>query len=455
MKPLRTMHLTNSWHETSGGIATLYRALMKAANRRGHELRLVVPGENDRVENAGEFCKIYYVKAPRARFNAQYRTIYPSQYMWRGSRVQKILTVERPDLVEICDKYTLNYLGALLRRRLLPAIDFRPVVVGLSCERMDDNFRSYIGNVPFSRAFCAAYVKWIYFPFFDHHIVNSAYTAEELRMASQGQMVPRNVWIKPMGVDLGHFAPERKSREARLRLAQYFPESNDPVLLLYAGRLVPEKNLSLLFDVFVRLADDPQRNYRLIVAGDGIERGCWETFCAKHAPGRARFLGHVKDPSDLADLFANCDAFIHPNAHEPFGIAPLEAMASGLPLVAPNSGGVASYANRENAWVVAPDSESFTNALREVLADPAQRARRTQNALQMAAQYRWDAVASSFLDLYAEIHAAATTKSDALPAADFASTQAHGLQLALSRGVSQGAEKMFRIASTFFPRARA
>jgi len=184
--PLRTLHLTNSWHEASGGIATFYRALMEAANRRGHVIRLVVPGESDRVEDVGKFGRIYHVKSPRARFNAQYRTMYPAQFLPPGSRLQRILATERPDLVEICDKYTLNYLGALLRRRLLSAIDFRPVVVGLSCERMDDNFHTYIGRVPLSQAFCAAYVKWVYFPFFDHHIANSSYTAEELRTASQG-----------------------------------------------------------------------------------------------------------------------------------------------------------------------------------------------------------------------------------------------------------------------------
>jgi glycosyltransferase involved in cell wall biosynthesis len=239
--PLKTLHLTNSWHETSGGIATFYRALMAAANQREHHIRLIVPGETDRVESVGPFAKIYHVKAPRARFNREYRTIYPAQFIAPCSRVHEILAAERPDLVEVCDKYTLNYLGALLRRRLLPALDFRPVVVGLSCERMDDNFRTYIGSIPFARHFCAAYMKWIYFPFFDHHIANSEYTAQELRAASQGHMVDRSIWIEPMGVDLEHFAPDRQSADVRQRLSRRVRGNRDSVLLLYAGRLAPEK----------------------------------------------------------------------------------------------------------------------------------------------------------------------------------------------------------------------
>src|SRR5262249_25447055 len=143
MMRIKTLHLTNAWHETSGGIASFYRALIEEANRRGREIRLIVPGENDHVEEVGNFGKIYHVEAPAALFNSKYRMIYPSQFLSAGSKLQNILEFERPDVVEICDKYTLNYFGALLRMRLLKSLDFKPVVVGLSCERMDDNFRSY------------------------------------------------------------------------------------------------------------------------------------------------------------------------------------------------------------------------------------------------------------------------------------------------------------------------
>ena len=48
--PIKTLHLTNSWHETSGGIATFYRALIEAANKCGHSIRLILPGERDSME---------------------------------------------------------------------------------------------------------------------------------------------------------------------------------------------------------------------------------------------------------------------------------------------------------------------------------------------------------------------------------------------------------------------
>lgn len=453
---MKTMHLTNSWHESSGGIATFYRALIEEANRRRQQIRLVVPAALDRAEEAGEFGRIYHVQAPPVPFNRDYRAIYPSQFLFAGSKVQEILIAERPDLVEVSDKYTLNYLGVLLRLRLMPAVDFRPIVVGHSQERMDDNVRAYLGLRVLSRTLCSFYMRWLYFPFFDHHIANSEYTAAELRPAAQGQLVPRGTWIRPMGVDLGHLSPRRRSAEMRRRLLQNFGASEESMLLLYVGRLAPEKNLSLLFGVLRELAKDRERDYRLLVVGDGIERSEWEQRCLREIPGRALFLGHVKDKNVLGDLYANCDIFVHPNPREPFGIAPLEAMASGLPLVAPNTGGISTYANLENAWTVSSDITSFAEAIREIATKSERVAQKTEKALAAAQSYNWKTVAASFFDLYETLGGASKAAPEALlPGAAFHSTSAAGVQAAIFHGVSQLSEKSFRMASRLARKPRS
>ena len=443
---LKTLHLTNSWHETSGGIAAFYRALMAEANRSGHEIRLVVPAETDRVEQLGEFGRIYHLQSPKAFLNSDYRMIYPSQFLAPGSRLQRILAFEQPDLIEVCDKYTLNYLGALLRMGLVQSLNYRPVVVGFSQERMDDNFRAYFRAFPFAAQFCSTYMKWLYFPFFDHHIANSEYTAEELRSAARGQLVPRGTWIRPMGVDLAHLSPKRRRPELRRRLLQNFGADEAGVLLLYAGRLAPEKNLSLLFDSLSRLARDREQDYRLLVVGDGIERELWERKCAAEMPGRTLFYGHMRDKNVLADLYANSDVFVHPNPREPFGIAPLEAMASGVPLVVPNEGGVLSYANMENAWTVSADAESFASAIEDAGTDRNLAVEKPRRALATAHQFSWEIVAPAYLKLYEELIYLDTGAAQ-LAAPAFCSDQARGLQAAIMRGVAYMAKNSFQLWS--------
>ena len=403
MSKIKTLHLTNSWHENSGGVATFYRALLAAAEDVGHEIRLVVPGSETRVEEPSKTAKIYYLKSPQAPLNKNYRVIYPSRFLYPGTALQQILDYERPDLVEICDKYNLNYLGALLRIHLAGNKDWKPTVVGLSCERMDDNFATYIGHSRVGKLFSAVYMRWCYFPFFDHHIAVSEHTAAELRQASRGHRITRGVWVQPMGVDCDRFLPGLRHREIRNQICRRIGIPPEAFLLLYVGRLVPEKNLPLLLETLKLLLREP-REYRLLLVGDGMERQALEERARRTLPGRISFLGFESDRRILAEIYANADVFLHPNPNEPFGIAPLEAMASGLPMVAPNAGGVLSFANPGNAFLVAPDAMSFADAVRTLAENPDLRAQTGKVARKTAESYRWSEATSNFLRLYAQLH---------------------------------------------------
>ena len=401
---IKTLHLTNAWHATSGGIATFYRALLAAANEQGQPIRLVVPGERDRIETAGSHGLIYFIKARQAPLNSSYRIMLPDAFLGRHGAIRRILDEERPDVVEVCDKYTLPYLSGMLRERWLLGGKFRPVTVGLSCERMDENFASYVREGSVGKAISRLYMKWIYFPMFDCHIANSEHTAQELVPASRGHKVRRGIWISPMGADCDRFRPSRRTEAQHRMLIERCGGSERTVLLLYAGRLVAEKNLPLLANLMARLKGDEERDFRLLVAGDGVLRAEIESSCRQVATGKVTFLGHVADPEKLAHLYANADIFVHPNPREPFGIAPLEAMAAGLALVAPRAGGVMSYATDENAWLGEAHAESFARLVHAAVADPEGRLRKTRAARATAEQFRWQTVASRYLQLYESLH---------------------------------------------------
>ena len=412
---MKTLHLTNSWQARSGGVATFYRALLQAAEARGHQMRLVVPSEATYIEDIGSHCRIYHLRAPRSLFNNAYRTLYPHRYLLPGGDILGILNREQPDLVETCDKYTLLYLGGLLRVGAHRLVRFRPTIVGLSCERMDDNMSAYVSRRPAALSLSRLYMRWLYLPLSDHHIAVSEHTAAELREVSHGHKVTRGVWVLPMGADTSLFSPARRTIEKREQLLGRVRAGPDATLLLYAGRLAPEKNLDLLKTAMERLAD---ARLRLVIAGDGILRNELEG----RLDGRACFLGHVESREELADLYANCDVFVHPNPREPFGIAPLEAMASGLPLVAPNSGGVTAYAHDGNAWLTEPIPEAFAAAIEEARRNDDCRRARVAAALETVARYGWDLAANRYLDLYDDIHSFVTASRPPRTAPRFLTT---------------------------------
>ena len=404
--PIKTLHITNHYHPRSGGIRIFYHALLEAADRHRREVCLVVPGTKDSMEKVGEFGRIYTIAAPPCPvFDSRYHLLLPHLYaLPYPSVLRRILQTEQPDLVEVCDKFALSCVPSVLRRRWIKGVA-PAVLVGMSCERLDDNVSAYISEGTVARSLANWYVKKMYATRFDCHISNSEYTAGELMQALTNRPeIP--VHVRPMGVDCSSFSPAHRTPSARAALlSRVAPAATgNPRLLLYVGRISPEKNIDILVDMIDILAAHPSAEYHLLFAGDGPRAPWLNSIASQRAPGRIHVLGHIAGREELANLYANCDALVHPNPREPFGIAPLEAMASGLPVVAPRAGGVLSYANAGNSWLVRPEGSDFAAGVREVFSDYAAREKKIEQALGTAANFDWPQVAGIFFDLYDELY---------------------------------------------------
>jgi glycosyltransferase involved in cell wall biosynthesis len=231
-------------------------------------------------------------------------------------------------------------------------------------------------------------------PQFDAHIANSAYTASEI---PHNPRHPRPVHVRHMGVDTITFTPARRNPYRREQRRGALGVPFGAPLLVYAGRLSAEKHAHLLLDMMRHLEPAAAR---LLLAGAGPLRAELARRAAAECPGRVHFLDNVADRGELADLFTDADIFVHPNPREPFGIAPLEAMAAGLPVVVSDRGGVTSYAGPVNAWPSAPNGTALAEAVIYALVDQGERERRRQRAFATAAAHAWPAAAAAFFDLY-------------------------------------------------------
>ncbi len=396
---MKSVHITNYYHKNSGGISTSYNNLLAAAERHKREIRLIVPGEKEAIEDVNEFAKIYYVPAKYSPlFDKRYRIMMPWQYMLSDTIIRKILLAEMPDMIEVTDKYTLSLIGAMIRTNNFKKIG-RPMLVHFSCERMDDNIGSFLHGGTLGKWFARRVIANYILPNFDFHIANSPYTAEEFYKSldkpnrffnfcwrffkAPRVSINERIFVCPRGVNSEQFSLERRSEKIKneMRASGGIPE--DAIILLYAGRISPEKNVGLLVDFMEILSRDPKNDFRLLVAGAGPKSDWLAQQTAKKVPNKIIQLGHL-DKNLLADYYANADVFVHPNPREPFGIAPLEAMASGVPVVAPNAGGILSYATDENIWLVEPTGENFAAAIREIVENPEATKEKIANALETA-----------------------------------------------------------------------
>ena len=404
--PIKSVHITNYYHKASGGISTSYNNLLDAAARHKRSISLIVPGETEAVEEVNEYAKIYYVPANYSPIlDKRYRLMMPWQYLLSGSIIRKILLAEKPDFIEVTDKYTLSMLGAMIRLGKFRQLG-RPMLVHFSCERMDDNISSFMTDGKIGRWLARSIIGKYTLPIFDFHIANSPYTAEEFYKAVETQKnsylsekflnwswrvfkAPRialneRIYVCPRGVNSELFSPDRKSDAVKREMRERAKIPENSIVLLYAGRISPEKNIGLLLDFMEILAKNvknTKNDYRLVVAGDGPQSDWLKNETAKRVPNKIIQLGHL-DKELLADYYANADVFVHPNPREPFGIAPLEAMASGTATLAPNAGGLLAYATNENAWLVAPTAENFAAAVREIMDDEDLRNRKIERAFE-------------------------------------------------------------------------
>jgi glycosyltransferase involved in cell wall biosynthesis len=417
---IKSLHITNSYHSASGGIRTFYNALLGAANRHQRLVRLVVPAEQTSIEEVGEYGRIYRIAARQSFvLDRRYRAMFPQAYAWpRNSPLREILTAESPDLVEICDKFWLTYLPGVARRGWIAGLP-TPTFVGLSCERLDDNVATYVSGSWAASRLSSGYMGISYAPRFDFHIAVSDYVAGELRKTIPERLRGR-LHVAPMGVDAEWFGQPHNGEQTRARVLRRIGADGDAILLLYAGRLSKEKNLRLLPEVMALLAHQATREFRLVLAGDGPYEHELREMLQEAAPGRAAFLGHLTR-EELAGLYQAADVFVHPNPREPFGIAPLEAMASGLPLVAPASGGLLSYAHRGNAWLAQDSAESFATAVQSIVDDEPTRRRKIECARRTANDHRWERITASYFALYdrmCQLRAASRTLAEEAPAAE-------------------------------------
>ena len=199
-----------------------------------------------------------------------------------------------------------------------------------------------------------------------------------------------NVGLWRGGVDTALFHPTKRSLEMRFRLTG---GRIDRPVALYVGRLSPEKNLEVL-----RGISDAVPGLRLALVGDGPARAKLERGFA----GRpVQFMGFLRG-EELAAAFASADLFVMPSTTETLGFVVLEAMSSGLPVVAARAGGIPDLVqDGENGLLYDPaEPASAAKAVAELLSHPGRRLDLAEQARRSAEQCSWQQETRQLVDEY-------------------------------------------------------
>lgn len=314
-RPARLIDTTMLYAPRSGGVRRYLNAKRAwlAENRPGVRHTLVVPGPRDAHDGHGR-VSIYAAPLP-----------FGDGYRWpigKTSWMERLIR-QRPDVIEAGDPYTPG-LAALKAGDALGV-----PVVGFCHTDLGALAALHIGEwaeKPVQKRWAAIYRQ------FDQAVAPSHFIAGRLIEAGV-----RDAIGLPLGVDVDTFHPARGDRAAlRKRLGL----TDRHRILVFAGRPAREKKLDVLVDAVERLGEP----YVLLLIGAGA---------GARASDRVVCMDYQRDPEALAAILAGCDAFVHANDNEPFGLIVLEAMACGLPVVGVAAGGVAESVDDEVGMLAA------------------------------------------------------------------------------------------------------
>lgn len=206
------------------------------------------------------------------------------------------------------------------------------------------------------------------------------------------------------GVDTELFDPRHRTTAAGLELRSRLTPGK--VVVGYVGRLAPEKSV----DKLVALARDPR--IQLVVVGDGPSRG---DLTAAMANTDALFLGKLSG-DDLATAYACLDIFVHTGNNETFGQTLQEAMASGVPVVAPASGGPIDIVDHGiTGLLFHPDrQDSLEKCVRSLVVSKTDRENMGQAGLAKVLPRSWEAVCDQLIEYYECVMSERTVSSQRL-----------------------------------------
>ena len=367
---MRIVQIANFYGPSSGGIRTLMHHLGAGYMAEGQESFLIVPGE--RYERfAAPYGSVIALPSSPIPGSGGYRAILDVD------RVCTVLAEIMPDRIEVSDRLTLRSIGWWARAQGIPSLMW-------AHERVDGVLDAWLPGPWPTRRIADSWNRSTALRF-DHVVCSTSFAAEEFE-----RIKCANVTRVPLGVDLAMFHPGRRDEQLRQTLLGEHASS----LIVMCSRLSREKRPERAIRAIQALSAEGLRP-QLVVMGTGPLE---ERLRGLSLGLPITFLGHVSERERVADILASADALIAPGPIETFGLAALEALASGTAVVASKSSALSEILTIDTGRLVDGSVESFAQGVREVLAMPA--VQRSRAARDRACEFPWSRTVESMLILH-------------------------------------------------------
>ena len=355
-------HLANFYSPRSGGIKTCARELANSYASLGHTTHIIVPGKRDSETRNGSVV-FHEVASPTVPRTGGYRIVL------RTKHVERILERIKPDAIELSDRTTLLPISGWAKSHGIP-------VTIIAHERLDGVINSFAPSMTGVRI--ADHLNRLAARHGTSLVCTTNYAGQEFdRIGIEFVQIP-------LGVDLTNFHPSMADDG-------WHEKFNADVLVMLCSRLSAEKRPDFAIEVLEALTARGV-NAHLLVAGAGPLEGSIASRL-KYLP--ATMLGFLDGRELVAEALASVDVVIAPGPIETFGLAALEALACGTPVIANNRSAIPEVVG--NAGLALPlNADLWSRGIQQLLGARDRR----ENARNRAEQFTWANTAKHMLEIH-------------------------------------------------------
>lgn len=363
MRAPRILVCSDTWLPQVNGVSIVAGRTLHGLRERGWTCGLIAPQYR---APPGEPADVEVLALPAAAVPG-----YPDlRLAWPTRKVERFMRWLDPDLVLIETEASIGRMAQRAAARLgIPTVsayhtDFARYTTAYGWPRLAPAVRRYLGRFHQRSA---------------RVMTPSVAAATDLLALGVPNAV---VWGR--GVDARTFSPARRSQARRESFG-----FGSRFTFVHVGRFAAEKNVELILEAYAEAsARLPRGVVHLVLAGSGPR----EPLLRSIAPLGVSFLGWLDRETTLPDLYANADAFVFASTTETLGLVVLEAMASGLPVVAAPAGGVAEHLRDGINGIAYPadDAAALADVMLELAGDPRRAIELRAAARQTAAALDWE-----------------------------------------------------------------
>ncbi|WP_456274196.1 glycosyltransferase family 4 protein [Bacillus sp. AK031] len=371
---MRIAIFTDTYDPQVNGVARTLKRLTSHMAKRRVEYELFVPEMKSSLRaypNIHEFTSFPFFFYPECR-----------TAIANPKTIERRLRDFNPDLIHIATPLTMGLYGQHASKRL-----GIPVVASYHThfDRYLDYYKmSWISPVLWK------YMKWF------HSNCEKIFVPS---METKNHLIQQgfeNLSIWSRGVDCTLYDPSKTNNSIRNKYG-----IKEKFIILFAGRLAPEKDLETLVNTIKGLSDDVKKQVHWLIAGDGP---CRREISMELQNKNVTMAGYLEG-EELAEVYASSDLFFFPSPTETFGNVVLEAGASGLPSIVADEGGVTSIIENQMNGVICPahSTEDFIKSTERLIENGDFRYTLGENARQYAKKQSWDSIFDQLLNEYLEV----------------------------------------------------